>query len=67
MAQRSERSKGNPRWQRYLGLSNELIESRSRPGFDAIGRDVIPREQERVWAFDRYVILSPTIEELVEN
>jgi hypothetical protein len=25
------------------------------------------REQERVWAFDRYVILSPTIEELVEN
>jgi hypothetical protein len=67
VAQRSERSKGNPRWQRYLGLSNELIEPRSRPGFDAISRDEIPREQERVWAFDRYVILPLTIGELVEN
>ena len=34
---------------------------------DAISRDEIPREQEWVWAFDRYVILPLTIEELVEN
>lgn len=37
------------------------------PGFDAVSRDEIPREQERVWAFDWYAIFPPTIEELVEN
>jgi hypothetical protein len=36
-------------------------------GFAAVGRDEIPREQERVWAFDWYAIFPPTIEELVEN
>ncbi len=33
----------------------------------AVSRDEIPREQERVWAFDWYAIFPPTIEELVEN
>jgi hypothetical protein len=37
------------------------------PGFAAVSRDQIPREQERVWAFDWYAIFPPTIEELVEN
>ena len=37
------------------------------PGFDAVSRDEIPREQEQVWAFDWYAIFPPTIEELVEN
>lgn len=37
------------------------------PGFAAVSRDEIPREQERVWAFDWYAIFPPTIEELVEN
>jgi len=37
------------------------------PGFDAVGRDEIPREQERVWGFDWYAIFPPTIEELVDN
>ena len=37
------------------------------PGFDAVSRDEIPREQERVWAFDWYAIFPPTIEELAEN
>jgi hypothetical protein len=36
-------------------------------GFAAVSRDEIPREQERVWAFDWYAIFPPTIEELVEN
>jgi hypothetical protein len=35
--------------------------------FAAVSRDEIPREQERVWAFDWYAIFPPTIEELVEN
>jgi molecular chaperone IbpA len=34
---------------------------------DAVGRDEIPREQERVWDFDWYTILPPPIEELVEK
>jgi hypothetical protein len=37
------------------------------PGFAAVSRDEIPREQERVWAFDWYAIFPPAIEELVEN
>jgi hypothetical protein len=37
------------------------------PGVAAVSRDEIPREQERVWAFDWYAIFPPTIEELVEN
>ena len=37
------------------------------PGFAAVSRDEIPREQERVWAFDWYAIFPPTIEELVES
>ena len=36
-------------------------------GFDAVGRDEVPREQERVWAFDWYAIFPPTLEELAEN
>jgi hypothetical protein len=36
-------------------------------GFAAVSRDEIPREQERVWAFDWYAIFPPTIDELVEN
>jgi hypothetical protein len=36
-------------------------------GFDAVSRDEIPREQERVWAFDWYEFFPPTIEELAEN
>jgi hypothetical protein len=28
------------------------------PGFDAVSRDEIPREQERVWAFDWYGIFT---------
>ena len=36
-------------------------------GFAAVSKDEIPREQERVWAFDWYAILPPTIEELMEN
>ena len=36
-------------------------------GFAAIGRDEIHREQERVWEFDWYAILPPTIEELAEK
>jgi len=37
------------------------------PGFTATSRDEIPREQERVWEFDWYAILPPTIEELAER
>jgi hypothetical protein len=37
------------------------------PGFAAIGRGEIHREQERVWEFDWYAILPPTIEELAEE
>jgi hypothetical protein len=37
------------------------------PGFAAIGRHEIHREQERVWEFDWYAILPPTIEELGEK
>jgi hypothetical protein len=37
------------------------------PGFDAVSRDEVPREQERVWAFDWYAIFPPTLEELAEN
>jgi hypothetical protein len=37
------------------------------PGFAAISRDEIPHEQERVWEFDWYAILPPTIEELAES
>jgi hypothetical protein len=35
--------------------------------FAAIGRDAIHREQERVWEFDWYAILPPTIEQLAEK
>jgi hypothetical protein len=37
------------------------------PGFAAVSKDEIPREQERVWEFDWYGILPPTIEELAEK
>jgi hypothetical protein len=37
------------------------------PDFAAISRGEIPREQERVWEFDWYAILPPTIEELAEK
>jgi hypothetical protein len=37
------------------------------PGFAAVSTDEIPREQERVWEFDWYAILPPTIEELTEK
>src|ERR1700680_4049952 len=37
------------------------------PGFVAISRDEIPHEQGRVWEFDWYAILPPTIEELAEK
>ena len=37
------------------------------PGFSAVSKDEIPREQERVWEFDWYGILPPTIEELAET
>jgi hypothetical protein len=37
------------------------------PGFGEIRKDEVPREQERVWAFDWYGIPPPTIEELAEK
>jgi hypothetical protein len=37
------------------------------PGFAAVSKDEIAREQERVWVFDWYGIFPPTIEELAEN
>ena len=37
------------------------------PGFAAVTRDEIPHEQERVWDFDWFGILPPTIEELAES
>ena len=37
------------------------------PGFAAVSKDEIPREQERVLEFDWYGILPPTIEELAEK
>jgi hypothetical protein len=37
------------------------------PGFFFISKDDIPREQERVWEFDWYGILPPTIKELAET
>ena len=37
------------------------------PGFSAVSKDEIPREQQRVWEFDWYVILPPTIKELAET
>jgi hypothetical protein len=37
------------------------------PGFSAVGKDEIPREHGRVWEFDWYAILPPTIEELAER
>ena len=37
------------------------------PGFAAVTRDEIPHEQERVWSFDWFGILPPTIEELAES
>jgi hypothetical protein len=37
------------------------------PGFAAVSKDEIPRAQERVWEFDWYGILPPTIEELAEK
>ena len=36
-------------------------------GFAAVSRDEISNEQERVWEFDWYGILPPTIEELTEK
>lgn len=35
--------------------------------FVAVSREGISREQERVWVFDWFAIVPPTIEELVEN
>jgi hypothetical protein len=37
------------------------------PGFAAVGKDEISSEQGRVWEFDWYSILPPTIEELAEK
>jgi hypothetical protein len=37
------------------------------PGFAAVSRDEIPREQERVWSYDWFAILPPTMEELLEE
>jgi hypothetical protein len=37
------------------------------PGFAAVSRDNIHREQERVWKFDWYAILPPAIEELTDR
>jgi hypothetical protein len=37
------------------------------PGFAAVGKDEIPSEQGRVWDFDWYASLPPTIEELAEK
>jgi len=37
------------------------------PGFAVVSKDEIPREQERVWDFDWYGIVPPTIEELAEK
>jgi len=37
------------------------------PGFSAVGRAEIPREQERVWDYDWYAILPPAIEDLGVN
>jgi len=37
------------------------------PGFAAVSRDEVPREQERVWEFEWYAILPHTIEELNEK
>ena len=37
------------------------------PGFAVVSKDQIPREQERVWDFDWYGIVPPTIEELAEK
>jgi hypothetical protein len=51
-------------------LASLVVERATRlpaPGFTAVGRDEIPREQERVWDFDWYAILPPAIEELVEK
>jgi hypothetical protein len=45
----------------------ELATGLPAPDFTAVSRDEIPREQERVWDFDWYAILPPTIEELVEK
>jgi hypothetical protein len=51
-------------------LASLVVERATRlpaPGFTAVGRDEIPREQERVWDFDWYAILPPATEELVEQ
>jgi hypothetical protein len=51
-------------------LASLVVERATRlpaPGFTTVGRDEIPREQERVWDFDWYAILPPAIEELVEK
>jgi len=37
------------------------------PGFTVVGRGEIPSEQQRVWDFDWFEILPPTIEELAEK
>ena len=37
------------------------------PDLAAVSRDEIPREQERVWAFDWYGVFPPTLEELAET
>jgi hypothetical protein len=37
------------------------------PSFTAVGKEEIPREQERVWEFDWYAILPPTLAELAEK
>jgi putative restriction endonuclease len=37
------------------------------PGFMSVSRGEVPREQERVWEFDWYAILPPTLQELAEK
>jgi hypothetical protein len=34
------------------------------PGFTAVSRSEIPDEQKRVWDYDWFAILPPTVEEL---
>ena len=36
-------------------------------GFAAVSRDEVPREQERVWAFDWYAIFPPQLKRFVED
>jgi hypothetical protein len=42
----------------------EMLTGGQPPNFRAVPRSEIPREQEKVWAFDWYEILPPAVTEL---